>query len=324
MRRETLAVSNRSSSQADRATAGGRSKRHPHRLLLPLMVTATLVLACPVLGQEPISFGLRPAQQGIGHFTYSLEPGESITDEIVASNACDVAVTLRIYALDAHSSSNGGVIFPGGVGTVNTSAGAWLSLSLSQVTIEPGMDITLPFTFTVPIDARVGEHVAGIVAENAEPIAGSPNPNIPVVQRIALPVWETVPGPTVTGLQIGSVECAAWGANSGFHVEMTNTGNVSLNAVLGTLQITNQTHLPICSLPVEVNGKLLAGDTIVYPVNVNQTLPPDRYRVAVDVTYGDDGFQDSASWNSFFRFPGWYPENHYLHVPLYIRNFPLR
>jgi hypothetical protein len=288
-------------------------------ILFVLAVTLTLLLARPVGGQENPSFGIRPAQQGIGHFTYSLAPGQSTTDEIVATNGGNASVTLRIYALDAHSSSNGGLIFPGGHGSTNTAAGAWLSLSVSQVTLEPGAEITFPFTFTVPPDALAGEHVAGIVAENADPITSGPDLTIPVVQRAAVPIWETVPGPITTGLEIDSVRYATTGGEPAFNVEMTNTGNVSLDSVVGTLQITDEGRTPVCSLPVEVNGKFLAHDTIVYPVNADQALSPGRYRVVATVQYADDGF---ASWDCFFRFPGGYPENFYLHVPLYISDLP--
>ena len=308
-------------SQAKSVEVDRRSAGHVRWLaiLFALAMSMTLLLARPVGGQGKPSFGIRPAQQGIGHFTYSLEPGESTTDEIVATNSGDANVTLRIYTLDAHSSSNGGLIFPGGEGSTNPGAGAWLSLSISQVTLEPGAEITVPFTFTVPLDATAGEHVAGIVAENAEPITSGPNLTIPVVQRAAVPIWETVPGPITTGVEIDSVRYATTGGEPAFDVEMTNTGNISLDSVVGTLQIADQAHAPVCSLPVEVNGKFLAHDTIVYPVNVDQALSPGRYRVVATVQYANDGF---ASWGCFFRFPGGYPENFYLHVPLYISDLP--
>jgi hypothetical protein len=282
------------------------------------MATA-LSLARPVSGDGNTSFGIRPAQQGIGHFDYTLEPGQSTTDEIVATNSSLTSVTLKIYALDAHSSSNGGLIFPGGDGSTNTAAGAWLSLSVSQVTLDPGAEITLPFTFTVPLDAMAGEHVAGIVAENADPITSGPDATIPVVQRAAVPIWETVPGAITTGLEIDSVRYTTRGGGSAFDVEMSNTGNVSLDSVVGTLQITDEARAPVCSLPIEVNGKFLARDTIVYPVNLDQTPSPGRYHVVAAVQYDDDGF---ASWECFFRFPGGYPEHFYLHVPLYISDLP--
>jgi hypothetical protein len=257
-------------------------------LSVGILLALMLILARTVQADGGISFGLKPAQEGIGYFTYSLGPGESVSDEIIVSNRGDVTVTLKLYAVDARTATNGGVIFPGGEGSTNTGAGAWVSLSMSRATLNPGTGVRLAFTFAVPEGARIGEHVAGIVAENTEPaVATSEEAQIvaQVIQRTALPIWETVPGPAVTDLQIGSVTHVVRAGSSCFDVELKNTGNVSIDGTDGELQVKDRAGAIIGRLPIQVTGRFLAGDAIVYPVNFEDLLPPGDYAVAVTADY---------------------------------------
>jgi len=258
-------------------------------IAVAFLTALTLATAGPASAEGSTSFGLKPARSGTGYFTYSLERGESVSDEIVATNQGESNVTLKLYTLDARTATNGGVIFPGGEGSPKIGSGAWISLSISRVTLEPGASVTIPFTFTVPSDARIGEHVAGIVAQNAEATTGTAQDGqfvVQLVQRAAVPIWETVPGPAVTDLQVASITHVVEGGSSSFDVRLSNAGNTSIDGADGGLKVQDRTGASIGALPIRITGKFLAADTVVYPVRFDDLLPPGEYSVAVSIDFG--------------------------------------
>ena len=106
-----------------------------------------------------------------------------------------------------------------------------------------------------------------------------------------------MPGPAVTDLQIGSVTHVVRDGCSCFDVELKNTGNVSIDGSEGELQVRDQTGATIGRLPIQVTGRFLAGDAIVYPVNFEDLLPPGEYAVAVTADYKAPR---PAAWESDF------------------------
>jgi dihydroorotate dehydrogenase (fumarate) len=99
-----------------------------------------------------------------------------MADEALVMNSGDVPVTLRLYAADATTAINGGT----GVasdGEEKNGVARWLSLPMSELSLQPGETKVVPFLITVPSDALPGQHVAGLVLEavtdNPDSAAGS-------------------------------------------------------------------------------------------------------------------------------------------------------
>ena len=73
--------------------------------------------------------------------------------------------TSAIYSTDALNGDGGGFeLLPGD--QAPTDVGSWVQVAQENLTVPPGMEITLPITITVPPDARPGDHVGGIVASS--------------------------------------------------------------------------------------------------------------------------------------------------------------
>ena len=79
-------------------------------------------------------FGIRPVgPNSLGHLSYTLKPGESLTDAVLVSNGGESPITLKIYVVDAHTAANGGTTFPAGEDASNTGAGFTASLRCCTV-----------------------------------------------------------------------------------------------------------------------------------------------------------------------------------------------
>jgi len=121
---------------------------------------------------------------------------------------------------------------------------------------------------------------------------------VAVLFRKALNVRVIVPGPVVTNFVVGSVQHAFEGGQSVFQVELRNAGNVSTDLAGGKLEVMDASREVIGSLPIQMNGKFLAGDTVLYPARFDEPLPEGRYTVAVTVDYGGN---EPATWESTFE-----------------------
>jgi WxL Interacting Protein, peptidoglycan binding domain len=257
---------------------------------------------------QDVSFGLVPysieEKDTLPRLAYSLAAGQSETGAVRVTNQGDEEAYLRLSATDAHTSVRGGVSFP--ESSENPSAvGAWISLAVSEFRLSPQEQLIVPFTLTVPIDARSGEHRAGILLELADPDTSRPDDapaegqiQVIVISRKALNVRVTVPGPEVVGLDIVSVEHVFEGGQSTFYVELHNKGNVPAEMAGGELQVMDASGQVIGALPIQINGEFLAGDTVSYPVRFDEPLPEAQYGVAATVDYGGGA---PAMWQSNFE-----------------------
>lgn len=119
---------------------------------------------------------LDPNQPGNrSNLTYDATPGSTITDAVVISNFGNVQLNFRIYATDAVNAEDGQVDLLLG-DQQPTDVGSWVQIAQENVTVPPGMELTLPITITVPPDARPGDHVGGIVASSPAPGAAPTAP----------------------------------------------------------------------------------------------------------------------------------------------------
>ncbi|RWZ64543.1 DUF916 domain-containing protein [Labedella populi] len=129
----------------------------------------------PIAATDGASWSAGPAdgprRSGRPFFEYELDPGATVEDAFAVRNDGARALTLRVYAADAFTTREGTIdLLPASEQSVDS--GTWVELDRSDVSIEPGETVLVPFTLTVPTDARPGDHPAGIVtsllSEDAE------------------------------------------------------------------------------------------------------------------------------------------------------------
>jgi len=277
-----------------------------HSLIVLVCGFVFFAVAQVAAAQAP-SLGLVPysveKDETLTRLEYSLEAGQSETSAVVVTNPGDEEAYLRLFATDARTSSQGGVSFPDSTEPVSATGG-WISLSASEFALQPQEQRVIPFTISVPPDARAGEHRAAILLELANldtsRPADFPEGQIYVAVRFrkALNVRVMLPGPVAVDFEIVSVEHVFEGGQSTFQVELRNRGNISTDVAGGKLDVRDASGEVIGTLPIKMNGKFLAGDTVLYPVRFDEPLPEGRYTAAVTVDYGGD---EPATWESTFE-----------------------
>jgi hypothetical protein len=190
--------------------------------LLAVLATAVLVLfaacatasaqeAAPPEGGYVHEWSIGPAgstdpsQPGNrSNLTYDAAPGSIINDAVIISNFGNVQLNFRIYATDAINTPDGEIDLLDG-DEVPTDAGSWVQVAQENVTIPPGMELTLPVTITVPSDARSGDHVAGIVASSPAPGRGADGAAFTLDRRTSTRLNLRVAGPLEPRLEVQSL-----------------------------------------------------------------------------------------------------------------------
>ncbi|WP_245605985.1 WxL protein peptidoglycan domain-containing protein, partial [Promicromonospora kroppenstedtii] len=109
------------------------------------------------------------------NFRYTVDPGSTVSDELVVTNHGEGTLSLDVYAADGYTTTAGqldvltrgdegsgaGETGAGETGSVNV--GAWLEPGVGQVRLEPGESADVPFTLRVPDDAMPGDYAGAVL-----------------------------------------------------------------------------------------------------------------------------------------------------------------
>ncbi len=178
--------------------------------------------------------------RGVGAFRYDLNPGEKTEDAILVVNNREDSQNIVLYAADGMRSSGGGFALRQ-MGEDKEEVGAWIKFypdpvpeefqstfeeqgesilnfcalneegteewcegeELVELTLEGESRKEIPFTFSVPEDAEVGEHTGGILIQEAQPEdEDREGGGITLTTRIGTRVYQTVPGDIVKELKL--------------------------------------------------------------------------------------------------------------------------
>lgn len=115
---------------------------------------------------DDVTWGVRTATNDHGadreNFRYTLDPGATLTDELVVTNHGDAPLRLDVYAADGYTTTAGQL----DVLTRETDSaevGSWLEPGVEQVRLDPGESADVPFTLRVPDDATPGDYAGAIL-----------------------------------------------------------------------------------------------------------------------------------------------------------------
>jgi len=270
-------------------------------LSLILIVTSLALLAeagIALADDGNISFGIRPTKayedrpRTFSYFVHELMPGSVTSDEVLVMNSGDVPVTLKLFAADGITAINGGTAFAQQGQEINGVA-RWLSLSVTEIRLEPGEDRVVPFTINVPPDASSGHHVAGLVVEASPSGGASPTGGgevqftANVIRQAGVAVVIDVPGPHIAGLEITGASLKQQQDDQGatFVIAVHNTGNIFIKAE-GSLLITDIEDKELASIPLKMDT-VLPGDTTTFQVTHPVHLADGRYLLNAALEYAD-------------------------------------
>jgi hypothetical protein len=218
----------------------------PRRILAATLIALALAAgtvagtpAAPALADDTNGISGAPASEagadGRSRFDYQVQPGQQLEDSYLVKNTGTTAQTMKIFGTDAYNTEDGsyGLLE---TGTAPADSGSWISFSgtsIVDIPLEPGATQVVPFTVTVPADARPGDHAAGIVISTT-----SIDGQILVDRRIATRLYVRVPGDLQPGLTISSIAAEYDGQLNPFDGQTTitftvqNSGNVALGATM--------------------------------------------------------------------------------------------
>ena len=229
------------------------------------------------------TFGIQPAtatarDKTRDSFTYQATPGAKKTDYDAVSNYSTSPLTLRIYATDAYNTADGGfTVLP--LATKPRDVGLWVSFSSTALTLPAKSSQILPFTLTVPADAKPGDHVGGIMLSLTTQAADAKGGQIAVESRVGTRLQVRVPGALKAQLTVSHVSVSYHGSSNPFgggsvtvSYTVANTGNVRLSGTQ-KVHVTSLFGGSKPSLPVPDVKELLPGDQERVTATVRSVLP---------------------------------------------------
>lgn len=123
----------------------------------------------------PVTWGIGPAtadgpDERVS-FRLELEPGSEHSDHLAVTNYSERAVSFELTASDGVVSEAGDFgLLPDTEEPAD--AGAWIEVP-EEVTVPAGESSVVPVTISVPEDALLGDHPAGVAATLAATLAGA-------------------------------------------------------------------------------------------------------------------------------------------------------
>ena len=229
------------------------------------------------MAEGDITWSVQPANTLNGtrtQFEYSTDPGTQVVDYIVVSNLGETPAQFAIYATDATNDVDTGAFGLLPSNEPPTDLGAWITMDVESITIEPGQKSTIPFNLLIPSDATPGDHVAGIIASITSSTE-SEGTTVNLEQRVGARMYLRVSGDVAASAEISGVTTSftpelnpfAFGQMTvGYSVR--NTGNVRMD-VNQQVRITGPFGIPLAELTPEPLSELLPRQT----VNVSAEIP---------------------------------------------------
>jgi hypothetical protein len=225
------------------------------------------VAAAPAQAQSAITFGLRPETQSKGYFVFTAKPGETIRDAVLAVNDSDQSLGLIVSLADGLSAATGGASF----GDKADKAKQWISApDLGVITLPPRKGevagaVRLPFTLTVPADAKPGDYLFGFIAEptaGATPATTAKGFVINVIPRAAVSIVVSVAGAAEKKIAVELLTVSSPKEQWHLQVSIRNTGNVMWR---GNGKVTLQGNGAEIARDFAI-GTVFPGDRIAYPI----------------------------------------------------------
>jgi len=236
-----------------------------------------------------VKLGIRPVGQPGDYFDLTLRPGEGRDLQVDLGNLGDSTIQVRSYASDVYT------IIDGGFGArlrdePRTGMTMWLDYTTVLTDLAVGGSVRRGFSVRVPDDAAPGEYATSIIVENETPRPGSGTVRLDQINRQAVAVLVTVPGPRTPGLAIGAATHKMFNGTSMVSIAVRNTGNVRLKPVVG-FTLFDPSGAEVRHGDLTMDTFYAHTDTLVeFPFDF--TLPPGAYTVDLSL---DDAAQDARS-----------------------------
>lgn len=246
-------------------------------------------------------FGLQPVVYNTdvpasnSYFVFDAQAGATVASTVRVINTGNARGTVRLYGVDATTGQTSGTVFLDRA-VPQKKAGTWITLDSTELTLDAGQSSVVPFRVVVPADAKPGQHVAGIVAEDTmlhENKAASTAPNaagfqVNIKNLTILAVQVSLAGPVTERVTVSGVTTGGSGGYQTLLLGLSNEGTEMVKPS-GMLTVTNAQGQEVQRIPLKLDT-FLPDTAIQYPVPVqHQALGAGQYHAKVDLTYGTSG-----------------------------------
>jgi hypothetical protein len=199
------------------------------------------------------------------------------------TSSSDAPLQLLISPVDGLTGQTSGSVYANRDAPLRR-AGAWITPSISALSLAPHARALVPFRVTVPPSATPGDHLGGLAVENANPQHSGGQFSITQVFRTVVGVDVLVPGPASPGIRIGRLGLRALPgtAVATVSIGLENPGGklvkphlaVSLQGPSYHRRVTRQLDT------------ILPGDHIEYPFIWPDSLVAGTYHVEIRASGG--------------------------------------
>ena len=264
------------------------------------VVTAALLCGVAVVSAQPSSAAVGDASFALKPITYDpaltvtksyfvlvARPGDVIQDRIRIVNTGGRTGTAYLYPVDATTGQTSGAVYLSRQ-SPRHDVGAWIRLARSTVTLGPGKDVIVPFTIRVPLSVRAGDHLGGIVAENAAVTKASGNGALQIrIRHLTIDAVELqLPGRVVARADVTGVKPGGEHGYQYVYLHLLNPGTIMIKPA-GSLLVKNSHGRTVARRSLLLDT-FLPGTTIDYPALLpRQALSPGRYTATVNLHSGD-------------------------------------
>lgn len=215
-------------------------------------------------------------------FIYTLEPGETKEAKVNVVNHSDQPVEVKIYPVDAVTTKDG-AFAPQSEDREKIDVGAWVTMSVSELSLEPNETKAVDWTIKVPENAEVGDHMGAIIIQGKEAPEVEEGTAMRVVTRVGVRIYLTMPGEIIKKLEL---EEFSWKMEEGqvvFYLTLSNKGNVRI-LPRGKIEIKDESGEMIDKVKI-TEREVFPKDTIVLPTRWEKTMA-GKFTALATVSYG--------------------------------------
>jgi Bacterial protein of unknown function (DUF916)/Protein of unknown function (DUF2470) len=270
-------------------------KRRFIRPLPPVVLVLALLLIQPLTAGAqdpgPAIWSVQPSNQAgpdrRAHFIYELDAGGSLSDYASVSNLSNSPLTLRVYAGDAFTTSQGGFDLLA-ADRAPVDAGSWIKLESETVTVPPRDRLIIPFTLHVPANATPGDHAAGIVASLLRPGSDEQGSQVAVDYRVGSRVYLRVKGEIAPQLTIEDFRVTytdglnPLGGDMLISYTVSNSGNLRLKADR-SVAISGPLSVRLRNVDLEALPEMLPGSRLTFEHVIENVPPAVRLAAELDL-----------------------------------------
>lgn len=268
--------------------------------LRPLLVSFALFVVSAAMAPAALAsganFALRPVMfdpkvpATSSYFVFAGKAGRTVTSQVRVTNAGEQPGTAYLYPVDATTGQTSGTVYLSRKNK-RRDVGRWLRLSTTSLTLAPGASRVVSFSFRIPRNAKRGDHVGGIVAENAHLKTGAKSQGqkghggfqISIRELTIVAVEVQLKGGKPR-LSAGAVHAGGQGGNQAILLGLSNTGGLLLKP-RGRVTVRNSHGRTVKRTALSLDT-LIPATKIDYPVYFRgKPLRTGTYRVQIDLAY---------------------------------------